>query len=244
MMQHTMVCIDVRERDLLAVVETEKKPFESASLELGDIQITNASINERLIFERKTCADIAASIKDGRFREQKQRLFSHSPTHRITYLIEGVPSYHDLSNRKTPLYGLPPSTFISALLSLQYRDGCHVILTKNIQDTATVLYEIANRLDTHPDKIQYSQTEKTETSYMESVAVKSRKIENITPESCYVLQLAQVPGFSVKLAQIIVAEYPRLKLLLDALQEKGVKACTSLSGIGAKKAQALVDYLL
>ena len=46
------------------------------NLELGDfvIRLDNADF---LVFERKTIPDLAASIKDGRYADQKQRLLAH-----------------------------------------------------------------------------------------------------------------------------------------------------------------------
>jgi ERCC4-type nuclease len=79
--------IDTRERQIkdffrgLPYVKIQNLP-------LGDIifQWDNENI---LIIERKTIDDLAHSIKDGRFREQKMRLISNYPTSKIMYLIEG-----------------------------------------------------------------------------------------------------------------------------------------------------------
>ena len=56
---------------------------------LGDISFNNDE-NELLIIERKTLPDLLASIKDGRYREQKLRLINKQKEHiQIYYLIEG-----------------------------------------------------------------------------------------------------------------------------------------------------------
>ena len=80
------LCIDVRETALAALLpDAVLKP-----LVLGDITIENEDGKELVIIERKTVADLAASIKDGRYREQSARLTSYSlDNHRIVYLIEG-----------------------------------------------------------------------------------------------------------------------------------------------------------
>jgi len=242
-----MLSIDNREHDLISLFEKDNHPITVTALELGDIHLVKEEKegqSEHLVFERKTCADLAASIKDGRFREQKQRMKSNFASHRITDIMEGFPSISDLAERKTMLHGIQPSAFISALLSIRYRDGCHVVHTKSLQDTYSFLLQIQKRLVEHPDKIKYDQSVPSSAEYVDTIAIKSKKIENITPDVCFALQLSQVPGFSMKLAQEITKVYPKWTNLIQALQEKGEKACTEIPGIGTKKAKALVAFLL
>ena len=58
------------------------------NLDLGDYVF---NYNEELvcIIERKTIEDLASSIKDGRYREQKSRLIMNYPKSKLIYLIEG-----------------------------------------------------------------------------------------------------------------------------------------------------------
>ena len=58
------------------------------NLDLGDylFKYNNQPI---LIIERKTIEDLASSIKDGRYREQKTRLLNTYNKKNILYLIEG-----------------------------------------------------------------------------------------------------------------------------------------------------------
>ena len=55
------------------------------NLELGDIIIKY----EDEVIERKRLDDLASSIKSGRYKQQKIRLLSTYPKHKILYLIEG-----------------------------------------------------------------------------------------------------------------------------------------------------------
>lgn len=231
------VTFDNRERDAIKIACDRALKFTTESLEMGDILIRTDT--DTLIFERKTVADLSASIKDGRFREQKQRLLSHFPTHRITYIIEGV--YKSIM-RTTPLHGLEASTYISSVLSLMYRDGCHVMMVPSTEDTVTYIYEIAERMIAHPDKIKYAPKVNEET-YASSLVVKSKKGDNITPELCFQMQLSQIPGISMKLAKEISTVYPTFSILLQSVQEKKAKALTDIAGIGSKKAQTIIEYL-
>lgn len=98
----TYLKIDVRERDLIRVVQqiisTTPKfnniQLKIAPMTLGDISFEIESdpniFSETLIIERKTISDLSASIKDGRYAEQSFRLSgSDHPNHNIIYLIEG-----------------------------------------------------------------------------------------------------------------------------------------------------------
>ncbi len=74
----------------------------SESLPLGDIIICDDYGNEKVLIERKSLADLAASIRDGRYSEQGFRLNQCSlHNHQIYYVIEG-----DLRHYR-PFKGLP-----------------------------------------------------------------------------------------------------------------------------------------
>jgi crossover junction endonuclease MUS81 len=233
-----MIIIDTREHDMIRYCQEQKIDIETRSLEVGDIHLQTET--DHLIFERKTISDLAASIKDGRFREQKQRL-SLFPHHRITYMIEGM---RVESLRGSSLFGIQNSALLSAMISLSFRDGFHIIHTSSMIETMLYLLEIHSRMVEHPEKVQFVPKDPTESSYVSSLKVKTKKIDNITPSVCFSLQLSQIPGISTTLAGDIMKSYPTLVSLLSALQEKGVKAFINVPGIGDKKAKRIVEYLL
>jgi len=227
---------DYREQDMLRYM-TETYPtisIQTANLQVGDITIH--SDTDAMVFERKTIADLAASIKDGRYHEQKQRLKSMYPFHRITYIIEG--SFSSLGKHDV-LYGIPTKTLVSAMISAQYRDGFHVMQTENIAGTIWYLLEIASRMG---EKTIFDTVVKDD--YVSSLKVKTKKIDNITPEVCYLMQLSQLPGISMKIAKDIAITYPTMSSLVRAVKELGVKACKDIAGLGPKRAQTIVDYML
>jgi len=92
--------VDFREHDLIARFKAEGVEHTVKSLPLGDIIIENNGVTA--IVERKRTDDFAASITDGRFREQKARLMASGAI--VIYLMEGT------------LYGQskPPQTLSSA----------------------------------------------------------------------------------------------------------------------------------
>ena len=151
--QHKMqLRVDVRENDLIKQIQELRasipvfKDIEVIveTLPLGDIIITNAQTKEdKVIIERKSVADLAASIKDGRYEEQSYRLngLDHH-NHNIIYLIEGdvnrVNRFKDTRMEKMTLY--------SAIFSLNYFKGFSVIRTFGLEETAIFVCNTVNKL--------------------------------------------------------------------------------------------------
>ena len=59
--------IDDREKQLISTLTLKAVDFKKQRLQLGDIAVLNNDDNEISIYERKTLADFAASMKDGRY---------------------------------------------------------------------------------------------------------------------------------------------------------------------------------
>jgi len=95
------------------------------NLELGDyVYKYNGEIV--LIIERKTVEDYAASIKDGRYREQKQRLLANYDKNKILYLVEG-----DLTknNKSFKFNKVNNYTIYSSMINCFLRDTINVFHT-------------------------------------------------------------------------------------------------------------------
>lgn len=229
-----ILTIDSREHELIQLCQEKQIAIQTGSLPVGDILITLGE--QTLVFERKTMADLAASIKDGRFREQKQRLTSTYPFHRITYIIESKPL---VLTTNESLYGLDTKALISALISSRYRDGIQVIHTSTLQETLWYLQQIQQRMGEKTHLVTDSKEE-----YTATLKVKTKKMDNITPEICYLLQLSQIPTLSMTLAKDIAVKYPTLSSLFMAIKEQGEKAFRDIPGMGPKRIQTCMTYLL
>lgn len=228
----TIITIDVREHELIQLAGEKNIPVQTEQLPIGDILIRNA--DQTLVFERKTLADLAASIKDGRYSEQRQRLKSTYPFHRVTFIIEGNAS----SLRTQPMTArMPSKAILSALISAQYRDGFHVYHTTGPADTLWYLQQIAERMG---EKTQLETECKEE--YGASLRVKTAKRDNVTPELCYLLQLSQLPGISMTTATEIAKTYPTMRALLGAITDKGAKAFAVIDGMGPKRSKLFCEY--
>ena len=91
--------VDDRERDLLRAFSDLGVETTTRRLPLGDVLLPRSGA----VVERKTLEDLAASIKDGRWREQRTRLLESGAP--VFYIVEGVV---DLSGRQAG--GLPAET--------------------------------------------------------------------------------------------------------------------------------------
>lgn len=116
------IIVDHRERELSRRLACQVTP-----MPLGDIRIGD------LLLERKTGADMAASIIDGRWRDQKARLLASPYT--CMYIIEGSLKHHRI----------PYSTLISALGNTVLRDHMHVWRTRDMDETVDVIRMLANK---------------------------------------------------------------------------------------------------
>jgi ERCC4-type nuclease len=137
--------IDYREKDFInklsefviiendivktVIINNTTLKFKITCLEIGDF-IIQKSLDEissiALCIERKSTSDLSASIKDSRFREQKQRLLdSLQDPGKICYLIENE------SNKKV----LSENIINGAILNLIFKHHYKVVNTKDKLDT-------------------------------------------------------------------------------------------------------------
>ena len=105
---------------------------ERGRLDLGDVRLTRAD-GSSLLVERKTWADWAASIQDGRYKEQKARaIASADGSTRYIYLLE------DSTGRPFDGHtrGMNNASMHAAAIKTQLRDGIAVLHALNPHDTA------------------------------------------------------------------------------------------------------------
>ena len=84
--------IDNRERKVIDCISKKNIEYKLTNLNIGDyiFAYNPKEDNPKVIIERKTVDDLASSIKDGRYKEQKVRLLNEQNNgHQIIYIIEG-----------------------------------------------------------------------------------------------------------------------------------------------------------
>jgi len=185
--------------------------IKSERLPLGDIILHDpASHKDIVLFERKTLNDLAASIQDGRYKEQSFRLSEEaaSPTsglattHNIVYIIEGdLHHYDDRHSRITK------SALQTAMVSLLYYKGFSVVRTMNIGETADFILHFADKVAKEGLAESTAAPVSASVAGYSEVAVKKEKRDYITRENIGEIMLAQVPGVSPKVAAAILSKY-------------------------------------
>jgi ERCC4-type nuclease len=179
--------------------------------------------------------DLLSSVKDSRYKEQKSRLLSNYKN--IGYIIEGTDI---IASNNTHNQNLLTSIYFNS----SYRDNIKVFFTKNINDTITFLLLLSTKIIDKPHN--FIETVKTEPDYIDICKIKSKKSDNIDKETCYLLQLSQIPNISKQIAKNIKDVYPTMKLLLNTLEksENPLELLMQIPNIGKQKANKIIEYLL
>jgi len=207
----TQLTIDTREHALIEELNKSGTVFQVKQLDLADIIFENQS-GPLLVIERKTMKDLEQSNKDGRYREQRTRLISNYVQKgiKVMYLIEGFGQ---------PC-GLPMNTVLSIFVNLIIRDNISVYHTRNVVDSGKFLVKLKEKFEEHPEEVLFGGKGTATLEYLSTV--KLRKKENLDSSSIYILQLAQIPGMSVKSAEAIGKVYSTMAILCKACEEKGI----------------------
>jgi ERCC4-type nuclease len=205
------------------------------NLPIGDIIICKDGF-DKVIIERKSLRDLAASIKDGRYEEQSYRL-NGLPVHNhnILYLIEGdVNKFNVFKDRMEKM------TLYSAMVSLNYYKGFSVMRSLNIEESALILCNMAYKinkselegklsfysnhlLENHIIKDDINNDinngDKNEEPDNYCTVVKKVKKENITPKNIGEIMLCQIPGISSTTAIAIMEQFTTLQNLVIKINE-------------------------
>jgi len=222
-----IIKIDTREKSLIATFKEYYPtiPISVEQLDIGDIIILNDYCN--ILIERKTICDVLASIKDGRWKNQKQRILDNYD--KSLYIIEN----DDIFNNDRRL----SSAYINTLL----RDRIPIIFTNSISNTAKAIKVIYDKLLDNPSRFVIK-----ETSYVNTVKTKTTKIENIDKKTCFILQLCQIPMINQKIASKIAEEHNSMKDFIATLEgwENPSEYLQAIDSIGIKKAEKIIEFLL
>lgn len=249
---------------LLQLSNPPKESFRFANLHLGDFQFVDDSDdgNVYMIIERKTVNDLAASIKDGRYMEQKMRLLSKrrdDPSIKIAYIIEGEysfsPSFTCAHVNNKSLSGV--------IINSNIRDNIIVWSTKNISDTNDLIMNLHMRFTKDPHKYFENKRNKRNDDENENelyastvIANKlhSKKKDNFDVNMCLQVQLSCIPGLSSKKAQRIIQELGikslydlgciLMKETVENKERKGKSVLQGISGIGIKLETTIKEFVL
>ena len=241
------IIVDERETALYGLLTQQphdnKKPqIEKRVIPLGDILFTSddESITYQII-ERKSIADLLASVKDGRYAEQSYRLANCFPNrHNIVYLIEGQVRDHD------------KKLVFACMASLNYFKGFSITRTVSLAETAQYIEITADKIarelskgsspasspaipspasspatPTNADITSITTTHDTPSDVVTNVeaqdycsVVKVAKKANITRENIGQLMLMQIPGISSTISGEIMRPFATFAAFIDHLRSE------------------------
>lgn len=209
--------IDTRERDLIRDV---KLPFKTQALPVGDIWISrqmppalqigndlssNSTIQSsiELVIERKSHSDLVASIKDGRWREQKARLLTYcneeGKIRHPIYIVEGSMQFLPATGQ-----GMTISVLRKLMNRLQIKYGINVITTDDMADTVLTINFLVEQMNEDPTTDPYAFTASNKTKqYYENVVI-AKKANKEDPANFARTVLMQCPGLSATFADAII----------------------------------------
>jgi ERCC4-type nuclease len=214
--------VDYREHAFLS-----RLPAETKNLILGDICIQKDD-QDVVIIERKTIADLSASVCDGRYQEQSFRLLeSNLPPHRIVYLLEG-----DMNSEQS----ISKKALISCMISLWFTKGFSVIQTKSLDESVEYVQILLEKVSKESEPLDYVST------------LKIKKKDKLTPENIDILMLSQIPTISTITAKALLQTHTNVFELTKALKEN--RNCLNEFTYGDKKRKLskssiknLIDFL-
>ena len=242
------IIVDEREASLFELLTKEpindKKPkIEKRVIPLGDILFTSddESITYQII-ERKSVADLLASVKDGRYAEQSYRLSNCFPNkHNILYLIEGQVRDYD------------KKLVFACMASLNYFKGFSITRTVSLVETAQyieitadkIAREIAKGASIVPNTIPVVNPESGQELSSQELSsqelsinplgtasgtpldatdycsvVKVAKKANITRDNIGQLMLMQIPGISSTISCEIMKPFTSFSAFIDHLRNE------------------------
>ena len=171
-----------------------------------------------VIIERKTIADMVASLKDGRYAEQKARLDACPvPNHNIMFLIEGPRTGADHVH--------------AAVFSLFYNHGFGVLFSCTVGDSARIIRAFDRKLNKDPpSRTAYYRLDQggiggggiggiggigsTFADY--AACLKPEKKANVCRENIWIIMLQQIPHVSSSIARALMDDFGSLPALIEA----------------------------
>ncbi|XP_050348624.1 crossover junction endonuclease MUS81 [Nymphalis io] len=211
------------------VAEFNKFPdlkHEYRSLKVGDFtwvarhKTSNQELVLPYVVERKRMDDLGASIKDGRFHEQKFRLRKCGLKH-VIYMVE--------SYGKNKYVGLPVQTLMQGLANTRVQDNFKVHVTESLTHSARFLAMMTLRLtfEFKDKRLKGHNKESYNDILMTFEFFNKSSIKNkpLSVTDTFIKLLLQIKGVSVEKALAITNVYKTPISLI-----KAYKLCTEKEG--------------
>jgi len=194
--------LDTREGELIKLLNATVK-----QLPVGDIWIgtDDEKIKEgALIIERKSFRDFEASILDGRYREQRGRILAFCQENKTQplYILEG--SYSSTGR-------LQKKALMKIMNRLIFHYQIAVIQTSSVQETAEAINALLEQMNEDPSSLKRT----TELVKVEDGLHIQKKVNASDPKQFAIMCLAQCPGVSIKMAEVLITTFGSLRNIMD-----------------------------
>ena len=252
------IVVDDRERALITAFASDSSTstgisISSKRLDIGDVEVRVGG-ELVLLVERKTLADLSASICDGRYAEQRHRMLGTAGADRVAYVVEGAwpRLFYDAR-----MVGDDAPRVQGALTAMLAAHRIPVAFTRDPADTAAFLLRAAAMLSEGISKgegqegHEHEHGRGHEAALCRSAAAASKKSDNVCPRRCYLMQLCQIPGVSYRIASAIAESFGTMRGLIRELEEKraaggskaALAALQAVPHVGKQLAARLTEFL-
>ncbi len=233
--------LDVRESKLAALLQEQGTPFESTPLIVGDIQVVYHG-KPLFVWERKTTADLVCSIKDSRYKEQKERLLRAYPRASIMYIVEGQWDYS-------------AEMVKGAVINTMLRDDIKVFMVPSVKSTACFIADVMSRINRDPDKYANASGGGANVSggasgsgdYVDALGAPSKKRDMMDAYTFSVMTLSLIPGVSKTTAKAVVDAFGGVSALCakETFEPSALAALKLPSGrcLGPKLAERILTFM-
>tara|TARA_Y100000389_G_C17207682_1_gene386888 strand:+ start:58 stop:462 length:405 start_codon:yes stop_codon:yes gene_type:complete len=130
-----------------------------------------------------------------------------------------------------------------------YRDNIHLVFTKSIEETATYILTMCTKIIDKPEKFVKDIKDDDAGDGQNYInCIKMKKMANVTPENCFLMQLSQIPTISATIAKYIQKSYSSMKDFIKAIEEieetqDRINMLCKIEKIGKEKAKKILEYM-
>lgn len=199
--------LDDRERELIPLLQTATVK----RLTLADVLLLDADGNVVLALERKTVADLEASVRDGRLQDQRARLVE-AYGRRFAFVVEGKVDHGD-------------PRLAGVMTGLVVRHRLPVFRTSSVKDTASLVEHLAKGA-------AQGKLEAYDACNPASVADAPKK--KVLGRDAAEAMLSCVSGVSKAAARAVLEKYGDIKTVALALDAEGPSAVSGITVNGRK----------
>jgi len=240
------IVVDIRETDLyteLLPYATDTVKVVTMALDVGDIHIVQdlSGSQPYLVLERKAAADMGASQKDGRYREQRARLqaLKEGGT-KIGYIVE-APSWSPTLGRTWCQGKFNEVNLQTAIARLQLRYDIPVFHATSMRETVQWIRRFVASIQADPAVFRSGiATTAAEAAKVYSESIHVKKAANNSPERTFLSVLQVLPGVGPSAAAAVgTAVNHSFAVLLTKTEEELAVISTGKKKLGKTGAAAI-----